>query len=192
MGAEFGTTTTVVSRSKESVFPDEERAIPCQFVARVEVEGAPLVATLRVAVDTHGRAVCESLRLDPAGDGPVTAVALRMVRVAELLRVATAAATEKVRRAPDGVLELAPMTAADALGFRDKVKRRRRRATPADDDALREVASVYEAAAAKEEPPLRAVVESCHVSRSTASRMIAEARRRGLLAPPRRNREEEA
>lgn len=161
------------------VLPDGSTAYPSAFVARVEVEGAPLVATLRVVVDPQGRAECRGLDLEAAGGGPVTVDALRSVRLAELVRIAKGAAVEKVRRADDGSMELAPMKAADAYAARKQPRAEIVGGSHEDREAR--AAAVYNAATKAGRPPLQAVADDLAVSRSTAGRLVRAAKAHGLI-----------
>jgi len=179
------TKVTVSRGARPVVFRD--RFAPSAFRAEVRVDGSPVVATLWVSVDDEHGATCDRLELRTVSQEPLTAVAVRSVRLAELIRAAVGAASHLVRVRPDGRYELAAMTAADAYTLRHEVLARRPRSVAVSREELEQVAAIYNAARDAGRPPLLAVMEERNLSRSTASRLIRRARaERPPLIPPAR------
>ena len=181
----FGHTTSISEKSLGYIVPPGgDRALPRRFMARVEIEGAPLVATLRIEIDADGAATCRSVEFAAADGGPVTGTDLRAVGLTKMIGIAVGAATQRVtERSADGGLVLASPSATEVDRFRAEMRTRRPRIRPDDELLLRKVADVYTRA---EKAPTKAVERECYVSRSTAGRLIAEARRHGLLPPAQR------
>ncbi len=180
MGEIFGTVTTITSGGGFVIPSGRDIGFPQRFSARVETEGAPLVVTMDVTVDAAGRPTCRSIRLDPVEGSSVTAVTMRTVRLADLLRTAMGAAAERVVVEDGRPVGFAPMVAADVYRVRGEVKiRRRRRSGAPDPDLTRRAAEHYRDGG---DTPLVNVQRELHVSRSTASRLVRSARDAGLLA----------
>ncbi len=167
----FGTTTTITDGGGGFVIPrGREYGFPERFEARVQTDGAPLVVTLDITVDMAGRPTCRSIRLDPVDGSTITAVTMRTVRIADLLRTAMGAAADRP----------GPMVAADVYLIRGETKiRRRRRSGASDPDLVQRAAECYRSGGTT---PLLAVELGLHVSRATASRLVRSARDAGLLA----------
>lgn len=117
-----------------------------------------------------GRYECVGLQLQQRPDGPpVNSEALREVAVRDVVRAALdlcyreAVASGAVEEAD---LDPPPHGVA---------------ASVVPDDALARVAQVYQFAYMFNEPPTKAVQDKYRVSRATAGRWVAEARRRGLV-----------
>lgn len=147
----------------------------------------------------------ENVRPPPAHARPITGAVLRRVRVHELVREATAAATIRyTRQRPDDERANEPFNIDGEPAWEDREvwplqedweagrlfvangARQPRRGIPITDDDLRHVADVYRASMAEGRPPTLTVAETMHVARPTASRWIARARARGFLGPARR------
>ncbi len=185
MGRIFGSVTTIRVHGSAGIIRPGGVALPRSFSARVEVEGSPIVATLEVSIDADGRAGVDTLQLAPAPEsGPLTTVGLRSIRLGELVRIAVAAAAERVEVGPEGVTPL-PMSGADVEAIRRDVRLRRGRGTGPDAEAVEQAVRIYRSAVAAEEPPLAAVMREMTLTRSTASRLIRAARDRRVLEPAR-------
>jgi len=125
----------------------------------------------------EGRFVVDRLTIKRREDGPpVTTEALRSIAVATLLHVA----------AEFNVMPTAP---TDGGGYKATwpmlpmlSERAQAGGGPSDED-LRLVATVYQVAYATGGPPAKTVMDRLGLPRSTASRWIALARKRGLLGP---------
>ncbi len=181
MGETFGTITTITAGGGFVIPSGRDIGFPQRFEARVETDGAPLIVTMDVTVDSAGRPTCRSIRLDPAEGTTITAVTMRTVRLADLLRVAMGAAAERVVVEDGRPVGFAPMSASDVYRARGetKIRRRRRRASALDPDLVRRAAEHYRDGL---DTPLKMVERELHVSRSTASRLVRAARDAGLLA----------
>jgi hypothetical protein len=122
-----------------------------------------------------GRYVCSGLRMRQHDDrGPVTGDAIRSVPIKMLVRQGVYAyLLEEQEPAEEGVRLIA---------WRDKVKPPEDLAKQgATEETLRWVAQTYELAVALNDPPTKTVQDMLGVSRATAGRWVAEARKRGLL-----------
>jgi hypothetical protein len=188
---EYGHEVTITVEGPTYVQVADGYLLPRDFTARgLQIVGEPLrVDALRVRVGDDGRPACRSLTVSPVDeDAAVTTVLLRRLKMAELLEIACAAAAERFRRDAAGRVVEAPMSGADMEHFRSDFAarvRRPRRGKPLTDDQLRKVAEVWRDAAARgSRRPTLDVARRLYVARSTAGRWIAEARRRGILAPP--------
>ncbi len=179
MGEIYGTVTTITAGGGFVIPSGRDIGFPQRFSARVETDGAPLIATMDVTVDSAGRPTCRSIRLDPVEGTTITAVTMRSVRLADLLRVAMGAAAERVVVEDGRPVGYAPMSAADVYHVRGETKiRRRRRSGALDPDIVRRAAEHYRDGL---NTPLVNVQRGLHVSRSTASRLVRSARDAGLL-----------
>jgi hypothetical protein len=137
-------------------------AAPVGFTYRVELEG--LYSLDFEAVYEQGRYVVNQLTIRRREDGPpVTTEGIREIPVHALLRVQL-----------EGYLAtLAPLELSDHA---------RGGGGPTEQD-LRAVAIVYQIAYATGGAPTKTVMGRLGLTRSTASRWIALARKRGLLGP---------
>ncbi len=186
MGRTFGSVTTINIHGSGGIIRPGGVALPRSFTARVEVEGSPVVATLEISIDADGRAGVDTLQLAPVdGASPLTTVGLRSIRLAELVRIAVAAAAERVEVGPEGVTPL-PMSWADVDAIRRSVRMRRGPGTGPDAEAVEQAARIYRSASAAEEPPLAAVMRELGLARSTASRLIRAARDKKMIPPARK------
>lgn len=130
---------------------------------------------VRIEVDFQdGKYVATEVAVRQRPGGPaVTGESLRDVTVHDFVRYAARdAALDEVEEDGNRVFH-------DLL-----TKLRPPRETPGrghDEELLRWVAQAYEVAYALNEPPTKTVQSALNVSRATAGRWVAEARRRGLL-----------
>lgn len=121
------------------------------------------------------RYVCRALRLEQRdGGAPVTTEALREVPVKRMIKTALEWAVLEWTGPPGGV----------------QIARSRPGKPPADlarggmtDEALRWVVQIHEVATVLGDPPTKSVQDELGISRATAGRWVAEARRRGMLPP---------
>lgn len=121
------------------------------------------------------RYVCRSLRLEQREGGhPVTTEALREVPVKRMIKTALEWTMLEWSGPPEGV----------------QVAKSQPRRPPADlakggmtDEALRWVVQIHELATVLGDPPTKGVQDELGISRATAGRWVAEARRRGMLPP---------
>jgi uncharacterized protein DUF6214 len=184
--SEIGEVTTVRYGDSGWVPAGDRYVLPRSFTAMISesADYPDLALDLAVDVDNFARTSCRELRVRALADAAVTPETLRRLRLPELLRIAARAAMEKVERDDSGALRQAPMTAADAREFYELFRgaRKPRQGTPMTDDELRRIAELYRAAQARGFPPVKAITEAPpKPSRATASRWVAEARRRGFL-----------
>jgi hypothetical protein len=187
--------------------------LPERFYAIVVPDDPDLPLCNLGLVVERGRPVCVDLRCERReGSPPITGEVLRQLPVATYTREATRHVAKRLVPDPEGngwrtVSALGPE--ATPVEWRDddvpvygrdsepvppeqrfdtqydRWAAAPRRRGPIRDDELRDVASVYRAAHADHRPPTQAVSARFGVSRSTAGRWIAEARRRGLLGDAR-------
>jgi hypothetical protein len=144
---------------------------PATFTYRVEMPGRYDVDL--EAVFEAGRFVVDRLTVKRRDDGPpVTTEGLRELGVASLLHVAV---ESNVMR-PDG------HKVTDWPWLLLPSQRARAGGGPAEED-LRNVATLYQVAYATGNRPTKTVMDRFGLPRSTASRWIALARKRGLLGP---------
>jgi hypothetical protein len=122
------------------------------------------------------RYVCADFRMwQREGGPPVTTEAIRAVPVKHLIRRAIESQTYELvqwSRGQEPKYELMPELAPPDV-----------RRSGADEMA-RWVATAYQLAIALNEPPTKSIQDRLGVSRATAGRWVAEARRQGLLPPP--------
>jgi hypothetical protein len=153
----------------------DEPWLPCAVEVVVEAwsnwkdrkRWQPFVAQLRLFAqpDEDGRPV------------PITPSLLRDVPVGRVLREALAA-WEVYETNPITGRTLKPVSLKDADAMATPPPRRRP-GRGVSDDELRRVAKIYRQAVAEgERAPVRAVQRSMHLARSTAGRLVMEARRR--------------
>lgn len=117
-----------------------------------------------------GRVICDRLTVTRRPGGPsVTTEGLRKIPIAGLVRDGLESTRLPFREYVFAAEQTAPVD-------------RRPTAGPTEED-LRAVADSYRAAYATGAPPTRAVMSRLKLPRSTASRWIALARKRGLLGP---------
>jgi hypothetical protein len=125
----------------------------------------------------NGRFICDRLTVQRREDGPpVTTEGIRRIGIATLLHVAaefnvmhTAPAGDSGYKATWPMLPMLSERAQAGGG-------------PSDED-LRTIATVYQVAYATGGAPTKTVMARLGLPRSTASRWIALARKRGLLGP---------
>jgi hypothetical protein len=141
-------------------------------------EGLPYRLELRV-VHEDGRFVVDQLTVRRREGGPpVTTEGLREVPIAALLRLAVESNVMHVGPTTrDGDKSTWDLTWASPLSERAKGG-----GGPSDED-LQTVAALYQVAYATGQAPTRLVMNRLELPRSTASRWIALARKRGLLGP---------
>jgi hypothetical protein len=191
----------------------ERLAVPERFTATVEPADEALpICDLAIVVE-QGRPVCSELTLRRSPGGPpLTGTVLRYLPIGDYVRrAADALGRWKIRaRDPNGPLTLTvadedgePEThLLDAEPFDDEhvavpiaggtltsdyraATRAPRERGRVSDEMLRETANVYRAALAAGKRPTQAVTREMHVSRATAGRWVAQARKRGFLGPAR-------
>jgi len=155
--------------------------IPERFEAQIGGDELPFDVDMRCEV-VCGRPVCRELRLVAREGGPpVTSRDLRAIPIGRLIAHAAAANAGTITALPDGSRAWEPRSGVVTVERDDVEAPRRGRGLPAPADQLyRTVARVYRDAAPSGRP-VKAVEQHGNVSRSTAKRWIAEARRRGLL-----------
>jgi hypothetical protein len=165
-----------------------------RFVATTKLD--EIEVRLLVEVDDGAAASCR--RLEVVSDD-VTGELLRRLPVGRLVAAAMANAHfrfgepeagelridfgEKVARLPTG---------KESAEFYERYAhnaRRPRRGLPLTEENLRQVTDLYRAALRRGDPPTQTIADAMHVTRSTASRWVAAARKRpGLLGPALRGR----
>lgn len=151
--------------------------IDCEIIGLAD-DGDPTVCVdLEMGIELKDRRfVCTDLRIKKRSDGPaITGELLREVRVHEILRDLVQLTVMRINHdrceGEKVFVDLADhMRPPEGTGKRG-----------ADDETLRWVAQAYEVAYALNEPPTKSVQTALGVSRATAGRWVAEARRRGML-----------
>lgn len=159
-----------------------DRAIPDRFRATTSLGGYAI--TLRGIVGQRGPGAIEVTVQQPRGeDGdPVTMNVLRKVTVDRVIREALAQVSRPVIDASEDTgipgafrIEEGGETYIDQLSALG----RGRLTAP---ERLERVAAIYLRALAEGRPPVQAVAEDLPCSRSTAGRLVGQARKGGLLA----------
>ena len=132
-----------------------------------------------------GVAECVDLRCSGADGQPVTATALRQLPIARLVQQGVLLASRPAEEIPRQ--RVMWKTVEEAQEKRDavakhhgRVKRNPHQKDQVTDELLEEVATIYRAELAGGRPTAR-VAETLHYSRSSAGRLVMEARNRGLL-----------
>jgi hypothetical protein len=179
---------------------DRHTGVLRRFAVAMQLEDG-IGVRLEIEVDDQGHASCRKIEVSA---DEVNGEMLRKVPVARLL--ATAMSTElvlfKFGEPPPGELRIdfgekvarLPTTKERAEFYADYAKgaRHPRRGSPLTEDNLRQVADVYRLALQRGDPPTQTVADQMNVVRSTASRWVAAARKRGFLGPALRGRAGEA
>lgn len=161
-----------------------DRAIPTRFHASTTVDG--LAVSLAVVVGDRGPGATQVIVEQPqGGHGPgITLSMLRKVTVDQIIRDALA----ELARAASGAEEETGIPGTFRVqgiegiwgGPQAPPPGRGRDTSP---DRLADVARIYLAAVAAGRPPVKAVQQELNFSRSTAGRLVGEARKAGLLSP---------
>jgi hypothetical protein len=164
----------------------EARAFPSRFYVQTELDGYKV--TMLAEVGPRGPGATHVAVRQPAGrDGPpVSMTVLRRVAVDHFLseavdrlsRPAVADDSEPGAFRVEGVAGL----------WHGPVPRLSGRGSQTTDTRLQRVAEVYLDAVAAGKPPVKEVTNQLHFSRSTAGRLVGQARKAGLLAPTTRGR----
>jgi Family of unknown function (DUF6214) len=143
-------------------------------------QAEPYSLDLHVVYD-GGRFVVDQLTVTRRPGGPpITTEGLREIPIAAMVRTGIENGLMRVGpREYDGRTSSWKLTKAEPIALSERAQAG---GGPSDDD-LRAVADVYHIAYAVGEPPTKTVMERLGLSRSTASRWIALARKRGLLGP---------
>jgi len=128
-----------------------------------------------------GHFVCDRLTVKRREDGPpVTTEGLREVRINAVLRLAVEGNLMRVGPTEyDGHTSSWKLTRVGPIALSERA---RAGGGPSDED-LRAVADVYQLAYVTGAPPTKTVMQRLGLPRSTASRWVALARKRGLLGP---------
>lgn len=122
-----------------------------------------------------GRFVCREVAVRQIDGGPpVTGDSLRDLAIHEMVRAAIRLAVVREEHDEQGLRTFGDL-AAQLQAPAGLAKQ------GATDETLRWVAQAYEVAYALNEPPTKSVQTALGVSRATAGRWVAEARRKGLL-----------
>ena len=152
---------------------------PRWFKARYKaIGGPPLVLTIEIKDD--GTPWCRELTIESGVQPGVTTGLLRELPLRRIVREVAWSRREPVAWGDDGSVHLLPATTEGRDRFLEGAPARATHLVT--DELLNEVARIYRANPAA---PARAVHEQLplKISRATAGRYIAEARRRGKLGP---------
>ena len=161
-----------------------DRAIPTRFDAATVVDGFDVTITV-VTGDRGPVAVAVTMEQSRGGLGPgVTQARLRKIAVDQVIKEAIEqlARPAASAEAETGIRGTYRVQGVDVIfnrnGATGHVQGPGRDTVPG---RLADVARVYSAAVAAGRPPVKAVKEELFLSRSNAGRLVAQARREGLL-----------
>ena len=174
---------------------DDTATAPVHFEATGTLDSGHEVR-LEIVMEARGEMSCRGLAVTQHNGTPITTDLLRKLPVAQLASEAVAYVAQPYTLDASGVTITPVFPGSDERAELyerfAKNGRRPRRGSPITDDNLRQVSTIYQAAVANGDPPTQSTADALHVSRSTASRWIAGARKRGLLGPAIRGRAGEA
>ena len=162
------------------------RATDPRMTVRTTLPRTGVAVTLNVEVDDTGTPHCRGL----TADGDITYAALRELAVQKLMRDALRVRGTFEVSGSDGVYRIDPSTPSEV----DATFRKPRRGARVTDDQLREIADLYRQAVEVDYrphgrlAPTAWVCAKAHITRPTASRWIALARKRGFLPQPQQGR----
>jgi hypothetical protein len=148
--------------------------LPPHYAVKVDDPDCPVLVEVHVAV-VDGQPRCAELRCRPRPGGPpVSSESLRRVALARYLRISTEMYSGRVEFNEHGEVMFVQTTGPgdEPLLARAAQRGPRKQMT---DELLRDVARVYSEAKSK---PTLAVMRRFHVSRPTAGRWVALARKR--------------
>jgi hypothetical protein len=161
-----------------------DRAIPTRFRATTTIEGFDVAVA--AVVGARGPVATSVMMSQPrGGHGPaVTLGMLRKITVDQIIRDGVAQlAKPAVSAEPEtGIRGTFRVEGDDQIygGGGPPAHGRGRDTAP---ERLATVAGVYNAAIAAGKPPVKAVESELHFTRSTAGRLVGQARKAGLLSP---------
>jgi hypothetical protein len=165
-----------------------QRAIPARFWAKTDLRG--FTVSVLAGVGQRGPAALTVIVQQPRGEAgdPVTMNVLRTVTVDRIIRDALSKLSRKpidaeadtgisgaFRVEPDGDVYYAEISGGG-------------RGRDTEDERLERVAEIYLGALAEGRPPVQAVAADLPCSRSTAGRLVGQARKAGWLTPTTRGR----
>lgn len=151
---------------------------PGEYGITLDGEDIPYVIELDVALEAE-KPVCKELRArQRPGGPPVTSETLRRIPVARILRDTLQDVAFRVTETGPGEYRLEPVHEQEDVEATFAAARKRE---PLTENRLEKAALIYRDAEARGDPPTKAVAEAMHVSRSTAARLVREARNRKLL-----------
>jgi Family of unknown function (DUF6214) len=170
-----------------------DRAIPTRFYASTVIDGFDVALAVLVG-DRGPGAIQVTVEQPKGGHGPaVTLSMLRKVTVDQIIRDALArlARPASSAEAETGIPGTFRVQGDDRIfGGHGTPEPGRGRDTSAE--RLADVARVYQAAVAAGRAPVKAVEKDLKYSRSTAGRLVGQARKAGLLAPTTQGKTSEA
>lgn len=151
---------------------------PGEYGITVDDEALPYVVELDVVLEDQ-RPSCKEIRcIRRPGGPPVTSEGIREIPVSGILRHTLQDVAYRVDEISPGQYKLTPVSKGNDIEATYQAARRR---FPLTDDRLEKAALLYQEAEARGDPPTKNVAEAMHVSRSTAARLVREARKRGHL-----------
>jgi hypothetical protein len=151
--------------------------LPSKMVLTKDHEGYDIEAVIALDADAE-RYVCQEFWMrQREGGPPVTGEAIRAVPIQQLVKTAIRLAhlEKKGPADADGVVPSGLVPGA-------KPPEGLAKQGPTD-EVLRWVAQTYNLAEVINEPPTKTVQDQLGISRATAGRWVAEARKRGLISP---------
>jgi Family of unknown function (DUF6214) len=165
-----------------------QRAIPARFWAQTTFHG--YTVSVLAGVGQRGPGALKVIIAQPReedGD-PVTMNVLRMVTVDRIIRDALSKLSRQVidAEAETGVRGAFRIKEGGQVYVQEAPGPGRGRRTT--DERLERVAEIYRGALAEGRPPVNAVADDLPASRSTAGRLVGQARQAGLLTPTTRGR----
>jgi len=164
----------------------ENRAFPSRFYVQTDMDGYKV--TMLAEVGQRGPGATHVAVRQPEGrDGaPVTMTVLRRVAVDQVIREAV----DQLSRPAMADDSEPGAFCVEGIGgvWHGPAPRPSGRGSQTADARLQRVAEVYLDAVAAGKPPVKAVEKQLHFSRSTAGRLVGQARKAGLLTPTTRGR----
>ncbi len=161
----------------------EARAIPSRFSGSTTVDGFAVVLRA-VSTGLTGPGATEVTVEQPmaAAGPPVTLSVLRKVTVDQIVKTAIAQLSRQAVSAEDetGIPGAFRVEGDDRI-WTGRPAMAAGRGRDTQDDRLIRVAEIYLTALAQSRPPVNAVAKDLPASRSTAGRLVGQARKAGLL-----------
>lgn len=167
------------------------KALPTWFFATWQAPDLPFTLTMEITTMSDEPEInrFNIERTLPSVGEPITGVLLRDLPLGRLLRAALEAAARPIEEIsgkgiPPGAFRV-PGVTPPGMGEVSGRPQLPGRGRPMDQETLQAVASIYLSAQRAGRPPTQAVTDAFGTSRSTAGRVVVQARKAGLLPPAR-------